>query len=90
MAHSSKNKEKLLKRINRLKGQLTSASEKIESGEDCYKVLQLLASCKGALNGLMGELVEGHIEDHIVKADSKPRAAQGAKELNEILKSYWK
>lgn len=90
MAHTTKDKEKLIKRINRLKGQLESASEKIESSEDCYKVLQILASCKGALSGLMGELVEGHIEDHILKAESKAKATQGAVELNEILKSYWK
>ena len=60
MAHTIKEKQKILSRVNRIKGQLEAFSKAIEGEQDCYQVMQLLASCRGALNGLMGEVVEGH------------------------------
>lgn len=90
MAHTQHDRDKVLVRINRLKGQLDAVVKLIESDEDCYKVMQVLASCRGALNGLMGDVVEGHISTHIVQADSKQAAGKAGKEVTNILKSFWK
>lgn len=90
MAHTVKNKENILKRINRIKGQLDAVANLIESEEDCYKVMQVLSSSRGALNGLMGDLVEDHIEEHIVRADSKQKSNLAGQQLTQILKSFWK
>lgn len=90
MAHTIREKKKIIGRINRLKGQLEAVAELIEKEEDCYKVMQVLSSCRGALNGLMGEVVEGHINEHIVQAESKSAATQAGAEVVEILKSFWK
>ena len=90
MAHSQRDKQKLLSRINRLKGQLGSAARLIEDEEECYKVLQVLASCRGALNGLMGDMVDGHVQMHVVKARTKRAASRAGREVTEIMRSFWK
>lgn len=90
MAHAIKGKSKILGRVNRIKGQLEAFSKAIESEQDCYQVMQLLASCRGALNGLMSEVVEGHIRENIVEAENKKLAAESGVDLIEIMKSFLK
>lgn len=90
MAHTIKDKKKIITRVNRIKGQLDALSKAVESEEDCYKIMQLLASSRGALNGLMGDLIEGHVKDHIVTAANKQAAAKAGDELIELMGSFWK
>jgi DNA-binding FrmR family transcriptional regulator len=90
MAHTIHDKAKILARVNRIKGQLEAFAKGIESEQDCYQVMQLLSSCRGALNGLMGEVVEGHIREHIVEAENKKLASDSGEDLIEIMKSFWK
>jgi DNA-binding FrmR family transcriptional regulator len=40
---------------------------------------------RGALNGLMTELIEGHIRHHVLGG---PKNGKGAEELIEIVRSY--
>ncbi len=90
MAHTIRDKQKILARVNRIKGQLEAFAKGIDSEADCYEVLQLLASCRGALNGLMGDVVEGHIREHIVEAENKKAATDSGEDLIEIMRSFWK
>jgi DNA-binding FrmR family transcriptional regulator len=90
MAHTIHNKDKLLTRIKKLQGQLNAVSSLVEKEEDCYKILQTLASCRGALNGLMGEIVEGHVMEHIVGADKKKNAKEAGTQLIQIMNSFWR
>ncbi len=90
MAHSIRDKSKIVSRVNRLKGQLDAFAKAIEGEGDCYQVMQLLSSCRGALNGLMGDIIEQHIRDHIVEAENKKVATDSGEELIDIMKSFWK
>lgn len=90
MGHTIRDKAKLIARINRIKGQLTAASELLEAEREPYPLMQLLSSCRGALNGLMGDVIEGHIHEHIVDAHTKKDAAEAGEEVTQILKSFWK
>lgn len=90
MAHTFKDKAKIISRVNRIKGQLDAFAKALEAEQDCYQNMQLLASCRGALNGLMMDVVEGHIRDHIVEAENKKSAAESGEELIEIMKSFLK
>ena len=49
-----------------------------------------LSSCHGALKGLMVEILEGHIRNHVVDPDQRPdsKRARAAAELIEVLHSY--
>ena len=90
MAHTIREKGKILARVNRIRGQLEAFGKAIESEKDEYQVMQLLASCRGALNGLMAEVVEGHIREHIVEAENKKLAAEAGEELVDIIRSFMK
>ncbi len=54
MSHTIRNKEKLLARIRRLKGQMEAVERALDDSKPCGEVLQLLASVRGALSGLTG------------------------------------
>lgn len=91
MAHTLKNNKSLLTRVRRIKGQAASLETALESGEECLKVLQQVAAVRGAINGLMSELLEGHIREHLMNEEAT--AEQRAGDLEEIvavIRSYLK
>jgi DNA-binding FrmR family transcriptional regulator len=92
MAHTIREKTKLLARVRRIRGQMDAIERGLESELDCGQVLQLLASVRGALNGLMVEVIEDHIRFHVIDpAHEKNRErAKGAEELIEVVRSYLK
>lgn len=90
MAHTIREKGKIIARVNRIKGQLEAVSKALESEQDEYQVMQLLASCRGALNGLTIEILEGHIREHIVEAKDKKLAGEAGEELIDIIRSFMK
>lgn len=90
MSHVFKDKPRLVARVRRIKGQAEAIERALESGDDCLEVLQLVASVRGAINGLMAELVEGHVGHHVVEAVDDAARRQGADELIQILRTYMK
>lgn len=90
MAHLKRDREKLLARVKKIRGQLNAVETAITGDDDCSQVLNTLAACRGALNGLMVELLEGHIRFHVVDPDQRPESkrAQATAELIEVLRSY--
>jgi DNA-binding FrmR family transcriptional regulator len=58
MAHTKKDKEKRLNRVNRISGQLNAIEKAPEGDDDCSRVLQTIAACRGAVNGLTAEVLE--------------------------------
>jgi len=68
------------------------AIERALKGEgECEEILQLVASCRGALNGLMAELIEGHLSFHVLDPAQKIRPAQqaAADDLIAVVKRYF-
>lgn len=91
MAHLQANKKKLLNRIRRIQGQLQGVENALEQDKDCTLILQSIAACRGAINGLMNEVVEGHIRHHLLDAKhTHAGKAEGVEELIDILKTYLK
>jgi DNA-binding FrmR family transcriptional regulator len=92
MAHTVEEKKKLLARVNRIEGQLQSIREAIEEERECADVLQQIAACRGAVNGLLVEIVEGEIKFHDLSKDAKvgSRESKPAESLVEILHRYVK
>jgi DNA-binding FrmR family transcriptional regulator len=54
-------------------------------------VLRLIAACRGAMNALMAEVVEGHIREHVspTGAPALDQAA-AAQELIDVVRAYLK
>lgn len=90
MSHTTKNKERTLSRVRRIKGQVEAIERSLENETGCEEILQLVASCRGALNGLMAELIEGHLRYHVLDPSQKTRPSQleAADELMSVVKRY--
>lgn len=88
MPHSPEDKKRALSRVRRIRGQVEALERALESGEPCMTILQQIASIRGAANGLMGEMVEIHLQDELVSGDTTPeqRAARMA-EVGHLLRS---
>jgi DNA-binding FrmR family transcriptional regulator len=79
--------KRLLARVRRIRGQIEGIERALEESDDCSAVLQQTAAARGALNGLMAELIDAHVRHHVVGA-AKERKDRGAEELMEIVRSY--
>ncbi|HYL85106.1 MAG TPA: metal/formaldehyde-sensitive transcriptional repressor [Candidatus Angelobacter sp.] len=92
MGHTTKDKQKLLQRIRRIKGQITAIERALDADEECSKVLQTIAACRGAINGLMAEVLEGHVRFHVVDSRQKQTVeqAEATEELIDLVNRYLK
>jgi DNA-binding FrmR family transcriptional regulator len=92
MAHTARDKKKLVDRIRRIRGQLNGLEKAIEEDRDCGDVLLTLAACRGAMNSLMAQIMEGHVRFHLMAPYPKRNAqdAHAAEELIEVIKRYLK
>ena len=90
MAHTVRERSKLLNRIRRIRGQVTAIESLIVDESDCGMVLQQLAACRGAINGLMAEILEDHIRFHVVDSDIDPESEQAlaTEQLVDLVRSY--
>ena len=92
MAHTAKDKVKLLTRVRRIRGQVDAIERALDSEQECAGVLQLMAACRGALNGLMAEVMEGHIRFHVLAPNKGKNSPQmeAAEELIDVVRTYLK
>lgn len=91
MSHTVRDKKRLLARVRRIRGQIEAAEHALERESGCADVLQLLASIRGATNGLMGEVLEEHIRSHVAASDLEPAQRQeGADDVIELVRTYLK
>ena len=88
MSHSNREQLDLVNRTKKVIGQLESVQRALEEDAHCADVLQRLAAARGAINSLMGELLENHILNHMPR---KNRAsAEAAQDIVEIVRTYLK
>lgn len=92
MAHTTRNKSKLLNRVRRIRGQVEAVERALETETDCTRILQLVAAVRGATNGLMAELLEDHIRFHVVDPEHEPDIdkAKATSELIDVVRAYLK
>ena len=92
MVHAITEKQKLLNRIRRLRGQIEAIERALETDAGCTQVMQLLTAARGAITGLMAEVVEDHIRTHLVDPDRSPGAlnAEAADQLIDVVHTYLK
>ena len=90
--HTVQEKAKLILRVRRIKGQIAAIERALNDNQDCSDVLQLITAARGAMNGLMAELLEGHIRFHVLDPKRNPTSEQSlaADELIDVVRSYLK
>lgn len=89
MPHTKKDKKKLLTRIRRIRGQSEALEKALEAGAECSAILQQIAAIRGAVSGLMTEVLEGHIRDHLVSAElDEADRSRDVEQVISVLRSY--
>ena len=92
MLDRTQEKTKLLNRVRRIRGQVEAVERALEQETSCSDMLRTIASARGAINGLMAEVIEDYIRMRITEPLREPDAerALAAGELIDIVHSYLK
>ncbi|WP_157215878.1 metal/formaldehyde-sensitive transcriptional repressor [Flavisphingomonas formosensis] len=91
MAHLSSHNDALLKRVRRIAGQVAAIERALTSAAECAETLHLIAATRGAINGLLDEVIEAHLHDHVARPGlGDAERAQGAEELLAAIRRYSK
>lgn len=92
MTHTVREKQKLLGRVRRIRGQVEAIERALEREAGCEQVMHLLASTRAALTGLTAEVIEDHVRTHLVDADQHPGALndEAAEQLLAVVRTYLK
>jgi FrmR/RcnR family transcriptional regulator, repressor of frmRAB operon len=92
MAHTVREKQKLLARVRRLRGQVEGIERALNGEVSCEQIMHLIAGARGALTGLMAEVVEDHVREHLVDAKTYPGAlkTEATEQLLEVVRTYLK
>jgi DNA-binding FrmR family transcriptional regulator len=90
VAHAKREKLKLLNRIRRVRGQIEAVERALEDDQGCASVLHLIVAARGAMSGLMTEVIEDHIRLHVVDPVKDAERTRGADELIEAVQAYLK
>jgi DNA-binding FrmR family transcriptional regulator len=92
MAHTIEEKQKLLNRVRRLKGQLNAVERALDEEAECSETLHRIAACRGAMDALMAEVIEGHIRMHVIDPKGRVTVEQhrAADDLVHALRAYLK
>jgi FrmR/RcnR family transcriptional regulator, repressor of frmRAB operon len=90
--HTSREREKLIARVRRIRGQIEGVERAIAEEKGCYEVLQTVTAARGALNSLVAEMIEEHVRGHVLDPKEKVPAsrARAADELIDIVRAYVK
>ena len=76
MSHTIRDKKALLTRVRRIAGQAAALEKALEQESECAAILQQIAAIRGAVNGLMGQVLEHHIREHLGATDCTPQQRQ--------------
>lgn len=91
MSHLDKEKQKLVARIKRIRGQVDSIERSLTTGDDCADVLMLLANVRGGINSLMAEVMEDHIQLHLLPSEKSVAPPEElAEDLIDLVRAYLK
>lgn len=91
MPHSPTEKKKALTRLRRIQGQTEALARALEAGSDCGAVLQQLAAIRGAVNGLMAEVLESHLREEFGELVAMDAAKEkSVQQAIALVRSYLK
>ncbi|MCW2394785.1 MULTISPECIES: metal/formaldehyde-sensitive transcriptional repressor [unclassified Sphingobium] len=91
MSHMLEINPQLLARVRRIGGQVNAIERALESDKSCTDILHLVAAVRGAVNGLLDEIIAEHLEAHVARPGlSDTERQQGADELLAVIRRYAK
>lgn len=92
MSHTTEHKSKLVARVRRIRGQVEAIEKALEAESGCAQILHQIAGVRGAVAGLMAEVVEDHVQTHLVDRAKYPDALDPAatEQLLAVVRTYLK
>lgn len=91
MSHTARKKPKLLARVRRIQGQTVALERALDAENGCGEILHQIAAIRGAINGLMAEVIEDHVQFHVADSDlDEKHRREGAVELIDVIRTYMK
>lgn len=94
MPHTPEEKKKAKTRLRRIRGQAEALERAIDAGMECGEVLQQLAAMRGGMNGLMRDVLEGHMRETLLhpraSAAETKRAEAVIADTSTLMRSYLK
>ncbi|MGY3571211.1 Ni(II)/Co(II)-binding transcriptional repressor RcnR [Vibrio paucivorans] len=90
MSHTVKDQKKLKARVSKIQGQVSGLQKMLDQEKECQDVLQQIAAIRGAVNGLMREVIKGHLLEHVVLEDAKEQREADMDIVLKVLNSYIK
>lgn len=89
MTHTIREKKKLLARVGRIRGQVEALERALTEETDCARVMHMIAGIRGAVTGLMAEVVEDHVRTHLVDPAKNPgKPNDAAEQLIDVVHTY--
>lgn len=79
------NRDQLLKRVNRLEGQVRGVGRMIESDRYCIDIVNQLSAVQAAARELSLQILEGHVRHCLADAVREDNAEPKVKELIDTL-----
>ncbi|WP_214280848.1 metal-sensing transcriptional repressor [Escherichia coli] len=77
--------------MNKTKGCLIANFATVpDEPHECAAVLQQIAAIRGAVNGLMREVIKGHLTEHIVHQGDELKREEDLDVVLKVLDSYIK
>lgn len=91
MSHLANGNSNLIVRVRRIAGQVGAVERSLQTDSTCTEILHLVAAVRGAVNGLMDEIIAEHLENHVSRPGlSDAERAEGAEELLTVVRRYAK
>ena len=88
MSHTIRDKQKLLARVRRIRGQVEAIERALEAEDGCEQIMHLLASTRAAMAGLTGEVVEEHVRTHLLDSQASALRQEAADQLLSVVRTY--
>lgn len=91
MAHTTKHRHALVARVRRIAGQIAAIEKAIAEDAECGAILHQVAGARGAIGGLMDELIGEHIEQHLARPGlTDEERTEAAEDLIAAIRRYAK
>ena len=91
MSHLAGANADLIARVRRIAGQAAAVERSLRDEADCATVLHLVAAVRGAVSGLLDEIIAQHLEAHVAQPGlTDQERAEGAAELLAAIRRYSK
>ena len=91
MTHTVREKDKLLSRVRRIKGQVDAIERALIHETGCEKVMHLLASTRAAMSGLMAEVIvrvgEHELVSVITRSSAERMGLREGSKVSAVIKS---